>query len=132
MSYADKMVVVNHFIKTADMAAAPSDNDDLFHIMVPAGREVEIQAVLGYVAAASDGADFVELVKEDNTVLCKIALQTTGKKAAVNSDGSTATTFPVRVAPQSDTATSLLKLRCDGTLDATTTANIQVHISGLV
>lgn len=129
--YTDKLAVFDFQLNTADAASAPADNADLAFYMIPANKEIEIQNVMGYVAAASDGADFIELVNESDTVLCKIALQTTGKKSAVASDGSTATTFPIRVAPQSTSAVSLLKLRCDGTLDATTQCAIQVHISGL-
>lgn len=129
--YTDKPAVFNFRFVSADAAAVFADNSDIAHIMIPANCEVEVQNVMGYVAAASDGADFIELVKEDDTVICKIALQTTGHKSAVNSDGSTATTFPQRVAPQSTTLPKLLKLRMDGASDATTDVSIQVHLSGL-
>ena len=131
MAYADKPKTFSFDMKTADMAAAPGDNVDLFSIVIPANREVEIQGMNASVRLASDGADFIELVKDDNTVICKVALQTTGLKAAVNSDGSTATTFPQRVAPQSTSALSSLKFRTDGALDATTDVTVQVDISGL-
>ncbi len=108
-----------------------ADNADVAHILIPAKREVSVKRMSAYVSAASDGADFLELVKEDNTVICKVALQTTGHKSAVASDGTTATTFPQRVAAQSTTAQSLLKLRLDGATDAVTTVSVQIEITGL-
>jgi len=131
MAYADKPKVFSFNVNTADSVGAIADNTDLFNIIIPANRQIEIQAVHGAVRAASDGADFIELVKDDNTVLCKIPLQTTGLKSAVNSDGSTATTFPIRVTPQSTTALSSLKLRTDGATDTSTDVTIQVTVSGL-
>lgn len=131
MGYADKRQLISLSINTADEAAAGQDNDDIHAIVVPAGREVEIQSMNAYVHDASDGADFIELVKEDNTVLCKIALQTTGAKAAVLSDGTTAATFPIRVAPQAATGLKILKLRLDGTTDTSSKVSVQVEITGL-
>ena len=132
MSYTDKIAVISFDLKTADMAAAPGDNVDLFSIIIPANRETEIQGMRADVRLASDGADFIELVKSDNTVISKIALVSTGQKSGVNSDGTTATTFPQRIAPQSTTVASVLKLRTDGALDATTDVTVQIHISGLM
>lgn len=131
MAYADKPKVFCFNVNTADSAGAIADNTDVFGIVIPANREIEIQAVYADVRAASDGADFIELVNEANTVLCKVALQTTGLKSAVASDGTTATTFPIRVAPQSTSALSKLKLRTDGATDTSTDVSVQVHITGL-
>ena len=130
--YTDKIAVISFDLKTADMAAPPGDNTDLFSILIPTSREIEVQAMRAHVRLASDGADFIELVKENNTVITKVALVATGKVSGVNSDGTTATTFPQRVAAQSTTAVSLLKLRTDGALDATTEVTVQVHLSGLM
>lgn len=130
MSYADQSRIFSFDIKTADMAGAIANDTDLFSILIPAGREVEVQGMYAHVRAASDGADFIELVKEDNTVICKVPLQNTGKVEAVDGSGADIS-FPQRVAPQSSSALSLLKLRSDGATDATTDATIQVHISGL-
>lgn len=133
MSYTQRPQVISFDIKSADLADTTiNDNTDLFSILIPANKEVQIQALYGHVRAASDGADFIELVKEDDTLISKIALQTTGKKSGVASDGSTATTFPQTIAPQSTSALSVLKLRTDGATDATTDATIQIHISGLL
>ena len=131
MAYTDRPLLWKFNVNTADSAGAIADNTDIDGIVIPANREIEIQGMNGVVRAASDGADFIELVNEANTVLCKIALQTTGTKAAVNSDGSTPTTFPIRVAPQSTTALSTLKLRTDGATDTSTDVTIQVLITGL-
>lgn len=131
MGYADKPKAFSFNVNTADSAGAIADNTDLYNIIIPANTEIEVLNMLGSVRAASDGADFIELVKDDNTVICKIALQTTGLKSAVQSDGSTAATFPQRVAPQSTTALSSLKLRSDGATDTSTDVTIQVFISGL-
>lgn len=131
MSYTDRRQFFSFHMNTADMAAAAGDGEDLFFIIIPAGREVEVQSMRAYVAAASDGADFIELCKEDDTVICKVALASTGAKSAVNSDGTTATTFPQRVAPQSATAAKVLKLKMDGASDITTEVTVQVEISGL-
>lgn len=129
--YADKPKAFSFNVNTADSAAVIANDTDLFNIIIPANREVEVQGLNGSVRAASDGADFIELVKDDNTVIAKIALQTTGLKSAVQSDGTTAATFPQRVAPQSTTALSSLKLRSDGATDTSTDVTIQVLISGL-
>lgn len=133
MSYTQRPQIFSFDLKSADLAdTTVNDNTDLFSIMIPAGREVQIQALYGHVRAASDGADFIELVKEDDTLISKIALQTTGKKSGVAANGSTATTFPQVVVPQSTSAVSLLKLRTDGATDASTDVTIQIHISGLL
>ena len=134
MSYADKRQLVTwNFDSTLAGAGgvAYADNADLSAIVVPIGREVEIQSMNGYVITASDGADFIELVKEDDTVLCKIALQTTGAKAAVLADGSTPATFPIRVAAQSVSALKVIKLKADGATDTSTSGTIQFEITGL-
>jgi hypothetical protein len=130
MSYTHGKETFSFDIKTADMAGAISDNTDLFSIIIPANREIQVQNMNADVRLASDGADFIELCKEDNTVIAKVALQTTGLKSAVQSDGSTAQTFPQTVAPQSTTALSKLKLRSDGATDTSTDVTIQVEISG--
>lgn len=131
MAYPDKPKAFSFNVSTADSAALIADNTDVFNIIIPAGREIEVQAMNAAVRAASDGADFIELVLDDNTVLCKIALQTTGLKSAVAADGTTASTFPIRVAPQSTTALSSLKLRTDGATDTSTDVTVQVTVSGL-
>lgn len=127
----DKAETLHFNVNTADTAAAIADNTDLFGVIIPAGREIEIQAMTADVRAASDGADFIELVLADNTVLCKVALQTTGLKSAVLADGTTAATFPIRVAPQSATALSKIKLRSDGQTDTSTDVTVQLRVSGL-
>jgi len=131
MAYTDRLAVFDFQYFSGYTGSVVADNSDLAFFMIPANREIEIQNAMAYVAAASDGADFIELVKEDDTVICKFALQTTGKKAAVDSDGSTATTFPQRIAPQSTSAVSLLKLRLGGAIDTSCQFAVQVHISGL-
>jgi hypothetical protein len=117
MAYTDKPAIFSFNLNTADSAAVVADDADVFGIVIPANREIEIQGMNADVRAASDGADFIELVNEANTVLCKVALQTTGLKSAVESDGST--------------ALSKLKLRFGGASDATTDVTVQVRISGL-
>ena len=131
MSYSERAQFILFNFNTADAVGAIADNTDIFHIVVPAGREVEIQDMRAFVRDASDGADFIELCQEDNTVIAKVALQTTGAKSALQTDGVTAQTFPQRVAPQSLTAAKVLKLRTDGATDTSTFATIQVRISGL-
>lgn len=133
MAYTDKIAVFNYRLKTADVAAAPVDNEDLAVFMVPAGREIEIQAFRGYVEAASDTAtDSIELVDESNNVLAQIVIGATGKVTAMTAASqSTEATFPIRLAPQSTTANSLLKLKANGGMDSTTTVNLMLHISGL-
>lgn len=132
--YTDKLAVLPYRLKTADVAAPPADNEDLAVFMIPPGCEIEIQEFKGYVEAASDTAtDSIELVKEDDTVLCQIVIGATGKVSAKTaSSQSTDQTFPIRLAPQSTTAQSLLKLKANGAMDATTTVNLQLHLSGLL
>lgn len=138
MSYADKRVVMRSLVDSKardganDMTPANliADDTDLDGIIVPAGCEVEIQDMKGYVFAV-DADAYVELCKEDNTILCRISLASTGHVSAVAAASSTAQTFPIRVAPQSTTLPKLLKLRTSAALDADTKAIIQVSISGL-
>lgn len=132
MSYSDQRTVFSYFLRTQDMAAGLSDNDDIFHILVPPNKEVEIQNFIGYCALASDtGTDSIELVKEDDTVLCQLVIGATGKLTAKTAASQAVDqTFPIRVAPQSTSAWSLLKLKANGATDATTTVSMQVHISG--
>ena len=131
--YTDKIAVFNYRIKTADLAAAPADNEDLAVFMIPAGKEIEIQGFSGYVEAASDtGTDSIELVNEADTVLAQIVIGATGKVGSKTAASqSVASTFPIRVAPQSSTAVSLLKLKANGAMDVTTTVNLQLHLSGM-
>lgn len=131
MSYADKPKSFSFNVNTADSAALIADNTDIFNIIIPANREIEIQGMTAAVRQASSTDDFIELVKDDNTVLCKIPLVATGLVSAVAADGTTASTFPIRVAFQSATALSSLKLRTDGATDVTTEVTVQVEISGL-
>lgn len=131
--YTDKQVVFNYRLKTADVASAPADNEDLAVFFIPANKEIEVQGFTGYVEAASDtSTDSIELVKEDDTVLCQIVIGATGKVSAKTAASqSVAQTFPIRVAPQSTSAVSLLKLKANGAMDATTTVNLQLHLSGM-
>lgn len=130
--YPDRRSIFTFDIKTADMAGAPADNTDLFSILVPKGLEVEIQGFAAHVRLASDDlTDSIELVKEDNTILAVCLVGATGKISAKNATSTGAAVFPIRVAPQSTTGLSLLKLRTNGALDATTDATFQVSISGM-
>lgn len=131
MSYTDAPKLITFNVNTADSAGAIADNTDVFSLVIPANREVEIQGMNAHVRAASDGADFIELCKEDSTVICKVSLVSTGSKAAVNSDGTTATTFPQRIAPQSTTALKVLKLRTDGATDTSTDVTVQFWVTGI-
>ena len=136
--YTDKRFVFEHLIDSKardganDMTPANllADNTDLNYFIVPAGCEIEIQNMVAYVEAA-DADALIELVKEDNTILCRIALDATGHVSAVAAAALTAQTFPIRVAPQSATLPKLIKLRTAGALDADTKAKIQVSVSGL-
>lgn len=132
--YTDRAQAIPYRLKTADLAAPPADDEDLAVFMIPAGKEIEIQNFKGYVEAASDtGTDSIELVNEANTVLCQIVIGATGKVTAKTAASqSVDQTFPIRLAPQSLTAESLLKLRANGAMDATTTVNLQLHVSGFL
>lgn len=129
--YSDQRAVLCFDLKTADMAGTPADNTDLFSFIVPAGKEIEIQGFRADVRLAGAASSTIELVKNDNTVLCEVKVSSTGMVSAVNAGTSTATTFPIRVAPQSTTVLKNLKLRVNGTLDATTDVGFQIHVSGL-
>ena len=131
--YTDKPFVFSTLIDTksrADSSSTIADNVDIDYFIVPAGREIQIQNMRAYVEELDADAE-IELVKEDNTILCRILLAATGHVSALQSTGSTAQTFPITVAPQSATLPKLIKLRTAGALDATTKAMIQVHVSGL-
>lgn len=136
--YTDKPFTLLHMIDTKardganDMTPANlvADNTDLCYFIVPAGREIQIQSMKAYVEAA-DADALIELVKEDNTILCRISLASTGHVSAIQSADSSAQTFPITVAPQSTTLPKLIKLRTANALDADTKAAIQVAVSGL-
>lgn len=138
MSYTDKVQTLRFLVDTAardganDMTPANlvGDNTDLTGVIVPAGREVEIQNMRAYVFAA-DADGEIELCKEDSTILCRVLLASTGHVSALQSTGSTAQTFPLRVAPQSTTLPKLIKLRTANALDIDTKALIEVTFSGL-
>ena len=133
MAYTDKIAVISKRFETADAADAFADDEDLAVFMIPAGREIEVQGMVGYVTAASDtSTDSIELVNEANTVLCQIVVGATGKVAAKTAASQSVNqTFPIRIAPQSTSAVSLLKLKMNGASDTSTTVDIQLHLSGL-
>lgn len=119
MAYADKRRVANFDIKVADMASAPADNTDLFSILIPAGREVEVYAFKADVRVASGSGDTMELCLADNTVLATVDLATAGIV-------SSAATFPLRVAPLA--SATKLKLRTNGAMGATSDITFEVHL----
>lgn len=132
MGYQNKQILTFD-LKTADMAGAVADNTDLFHIVIPAAREVEILGMNAYVRLASDTAtDSIELCLEDSTVKCQVVIGATGAVGAKSvSDQAVAATFPIRIAPQSTTALKTLKLRSNGATDVTTDVTVQIELSGL-
>lgn len=138
MSYTDKVRTL-HFLldsKARDGANDMSptnligDDTDLDGVIVPAAREVEIQGMKAYVFTA-DADAYVELCKEDNTVLCRISLANTGHVSAIQASSSSAQTFPITVAAQSTTLPKLIKLRTDQAVDTDCKATIEVTFSGL-
>lgn len=131
MSYTDKPALFSYNTNTVDAAGAIADNTDVFGIMIPANTEVEIQEVVGDIRQAAGASTFIEVTNAAHTVLCKIPISATGVKTAVAADGTTASTFPIRIAPQSTTAYTKLNLRTDGATDTSTELTIQVRISGL-
>lgn len=140
MAYADAKRYRWHFLLDTkardganDMTPANKvlDNTDLDAIVVPAGREVEIQDMRGYVFAAGPASSKIELCKEDSTILCRLDISSTGHVAAIQAASSSAQTFPITVAPQSTSASKLLKLRTDQDTDTDTKVAIDVLVSGL-
>ncbi len=127
--YSDTKVISFDF-KTADLAAVIADEADIASVIIPAGCEVNIEAFYVDVYLASDGADILELVDQSNNVLAQVSLETTGIKTGVSGAGA-ALTYPVRLAPQSSSALSKIKLRLEGATDATCSFTAQIHISGL-
>lgn len=127
--YSDTKVI-SFDVKTADLAAVIADEADIFSLIIPAGCEVNIEAFYVDVRLASDGADILELVDGSDNVLAQVSLQTTGLKTGVDSS-SAAITYPVRLAPQSASALSKIKLKLEGATDATCEFTAQIHISGL-
>lgn len=122
MSYAYKRRVATFDLKTADMAGAPADNTDLFSIIIPAGREIEIYAFKADIRLAAGASSTLELCDASNNVLAQVATSATG----IVSD--TTTTFPVRFRNSSTSAATKLKLRVNGTFDTTTDATFEVHL----
>lgn len=126
---------------SADFVTVVADDADLFSIIVPANREVQIQSFRAAVRTEFDvTADLsMELVKEDNTVLAQVLLDAAGEISAVNAAGSAPASFPMTVAPQSTTALSVLKLKFNGDIDDTAgtpneacDATLEVTIAGLL
>jgi hypothetical protein len=129
--YTDKPATFAFNYDSSITGAVVADDADLFFLVVPANKEIEIQNLVGYVAAASDGADYLELVTEDNAILCRLKLQSTGHVSAVVAAADTAATFPIRVPPQSTTLPKLLKLRIGGAIDTSCQFVAQLSVSGL-
>lgn len=129
MSYNTAQLVTFN-VNTADSVGATADNIDVYNIIIPAGREIEIHSIHAFVRAAAGAGDFYEICNDSDTVLAKVAVSATG---AVSStlDGTTASTFPIRVASQSATALSTIKIRTDGANDTSTDVTVQMKISGL-
>ena len=121
MSYADKIRVASFDLKTADMAGTPADNADLFAILIPANREVEIYGFQGLVRLAGAASSKMELCDASSNLLAAISVASTG----VQKD--TTRTFPIRY--KAGTSDTYLKLRVDGTLDATTDVTFEVLLS---
>jgi len=111
--------------------AVIADNTDIYNLVIPAGKEIEIHDVKAMVRAISGASSFFEICKDDNTVLCKVVTSSTGVKSAVNNDGVTATTFPIRVAPQSTTASTTVKVRTDVATTTSTDVSVQIIVGGL-
>lgn len=140
MSYTQNPKTFSFTFNSADFVTVVADDADLFSMIIPTGREVQIQAMRAHVRTEFDTADLsIELVKEDNTVLCQVLLDADGKIAAVNADGDEAQTFPIVVAPQSTSTISVLKLKFNGDIDDTAgtpneacDATIEVVVSGLI
>jgi hypothetical protein len=138
MAYTDRPQTFRFLVDTKardganDMTPANliADNTDLVGFIVPANREIEIQAVRAYVFAA-DGDANIEICKEDDTILCRVACTSTGHVSAIQSASSSAQTFPIRVAPQSTTLPKLIKLRTDAALDADTKVLVEVTVTGM-
>jgi len=113
------------------MAGVPADDADLFAILIAPGREVEIQSFNAVVRLAGAASSFIELCKEDDTVIAKVPVSATGNVSSVQSDGTTAQTYPQRIAPQSATLLKQLKFKVGGTLDATTDVDLQFVVTNM-
>lgn len=108
-------------LKTADMASTPADNADLFSIIVPKNRTINIYNLKADVRAAAGSGCTVELTDASNVVLCEVAIDATGIV-------STADTVPVKFTNTAATDTKL-KLRVNGSLDTTTDVTFEVHLT---
>lgn len=119
-------------LNTVDMASSAgyADNKVLgMAFFIPAYREVNLEALRAYVVAAAGAGTFIELV-DNTTVVAKIPVSATGlNTAAKASDGTTAISFPKRIAATS--SDRVLHFAVDQALDATTEATIQAEVNGL-
>lgn len=121
--------------KGPDIVGAYADNRDVFDIIIPANREVEIQNMFCFIRAIStDNTHSVELTDDSTNVLAQVFLGTTGfvaAKAAGALFSAADLVFPVKLAPQSTSLPSSLRLRTNNTLSVTADFTIQVGVSGL-
>lgn len=109
-----------------------ADNTDVLGLIVPAGREVEIQAMDVYVpTGGSTASSYLELVNEANTIQCRVAVSAEGHSGCIQAASTSAQTLPLKIAAQSTTAKTMLKIRVDGTLGAGNINFVNLKISGL-
>lgn len=132
MAYTDRAFIFTFDVRIPDMVGTSiADNTDLFNIVIPPNNEIEVQFLRASVRAVNAANTTIELCKDDNTVLSEVKTSATGLVVGVNAGTSTPTTFPIRVAPQSTTAYSSLKLRSNVLSNAGAIFTVMVGVSGL-
>lgn len=105
-------------LETTGSAGVPADNTDLFSIIIPDYSEVQIYSMRAHVRAAGGASSKIELVDSANAILASVAVDATGVVEASQA--------PVTYTNNSSSAT-YLKLRVDGSLDATTSFTIEIE-----
>lgn len=131
MAYTDRAFIFTFDVRLPDMVGAIADNTDIFNIVIPPNNEVEVQFLRANIRTVAAANTTVELCKDDNTVISEVKTSAAGAVVGVNSGTSTATTFPQRVAPQSTTAYSTLKLRTNVATGTAGIYTIMIGVSGL-
>lgn len=108
-----------------------ADNTDVFGVVIPQGREVTVEAMDIYIpSGGSTAACHVELVRGDDSILCRVSTAAEGHAAAIQAASSSAQTFPLSNTVNASNK-GMLKLRVDGTLGAGNINFVTLKLSGL-
>ena len=130
MTYSTKKTLT-HALELRSPVAAVADNTDIFAFKVPAKREVQLFDFNAVNIQSTSGASFLELVRDDNTIIARVQLQLSGIASAVAATDLTSASLPIRVARLSDTVDRIIKVRTDQSVAQGTVSVVSIVLSGV-